>query len=35
MYFGGMQEITKFKTILEGFIENFATQAKQKKLINY
>ena len=26
-----MQEITKLKTILEGFIKSFATQAKRKK----
>ena len=26
-----MQEITKLKTILEGFIKSFATQAKRKE----
>ena len=29
-----MQEITKLKTILKGFIKSFATQAKRKKSNN-
>ena len=30
-----MQEITKLKTILEGFIESFAAQAKRKKNLTF